>query len=353
MKRTNGWLDWTAVAVAAAFLAAGAANGQRGGSRSNTGGKMEIPVQKSGKVVMEDGSPLPEPVLVEAACGGGVALPVARTDSKGGFIVGRGRDADVDARLQRGAASTGNLAGCALMARLPGYRSSVLRVVDNQTFDLGTIVLQKQAGVEGTMFSATSQQAPKDAQKVFEKAKSAMEKKKIDQARPLLEKAVEAYPEYAEAWSQLGWAYQASGDLAKARAAYERAIQVDPKFVKPYMQLAGVYHKEQNWKAAADISAKLIKLDPYSFVAAYMVNAISNARLGDGAAAEASAREALKLDTSHQYPEAEYTLGLLLGARGEYKEGAEHLRSFLKLAPNSPGAESVKRRIAEFEKEGK
>ena len=111
-----------------------------------------------------------------------------------------------------------------------------------------------------------------------------------------------------------------------------------------------MYHKEGNWKATADTSAALIKLDPYSFVAAYLLNAVSNMRLGNVEQAEASARQAVKLDTRHTYPEAEYTLGLILASRGAYKEGAEHLRSFLQLAPNSPGAEGVKQKLLEFEK---
>ena len=191
------------VAVTVAFIPL-SAWGQRGGGRSNTG-RMQIPVQKSGKVVMEDGTPPPEPVLVEATCGGAASLPVARTDSKGGFIVGHGRDAEVDARLQQGTyGSTGNLAGCALVARLPGYESSVLRVVDSEAIDLGTIILQRPPGIEGTLYSATGRRAPKEAQKAFEKAAAAIQKKKPDQARPQLEKALEIYPDYAAAWSK--WA---------------------------------------------------------------------------------------------------------------------------------------------------
>jgi tetratricopeptide (TPR) repeat protein len=221
--------------------------------------------------------------------------------------------------------------------------------MDNEAFDLGTIVLQRPAGVEGTMHSATSLRAPKDAQRAFEKAAAAIEKKKWDQARPQLEKAVQIYPEYAAAWFELGRISQSSGDLAQARSAYERSIKADPKFVKPYLHLTGVLHTEKNWRAAADLSATLIKLDPYSFVAAYVFNAVGNLRLGNTAVAEASARQAIKLDTGHLFPEAEYTLGLILGSRGENKEAAEHLRNYLQFAPNSPGAEGIRGRLAELE----
>jgi superkiller protein 3 len=336
--------------LAAILLVPRSTSAQRGGSRGAGTGKMQIPVQKSGRVVMEDGSPLPEPVIVEAMCGTGIAVPIARSDSRGGFIVGRGREADVDASLPRGATgSSSNLAGCSLRARLPGYLSSVLRVVDNEQFDLGTIVLSRPSGVEGTMYSATSSRAPKDAQRAFERATSAIQKKKFDQALPQLEKAVQVYPEYAAAWFELGRAYQASGNLEQARKAYERSIQTDPKFVRPYLGLTGILHNQKDWRAEADLSATLIKLDPYSFVAAYVFNSIANLRLGNNAAAETSARQAIKLDTSHVFPEAEYTLALILVSKGQNQEAAEHLRNFLRLVPDSPAAENVKKQLAELE----
>ena len=338
----------TAAATAAVLFSLGAAQAQRGGSRGSTG-KMQIPVQKSGKVVVQDGSPLPETVLVEASCGGSWT-PIARTDSKGGFIVGRGRESDVDARSQSGTGGGDTIrAGCQLRARLPGYLSSILPVTDTEKFDLGTIILSRPAGVEGTLTSATSLRAPKPAQKAFEKAQSAVQKKKLDEARPQLEKAVETYPEYAEAWLELGRIQQTAGELAQAHSSYEKAIKADPKFVKPYVGLAGVMHKEQNWQGAADTTATLIKLDPYSYISAYVINSISNARMGKMDLAETSATQAVKLDTTHLFPEAEYTLGLILDSRGDAKGALEHLRAYIQYAPNSPAAANVKGRIAELE----
>jgi tetratricopeptide (TPR) repeat protein len=285
------------------------------------------------------------------SCGSGAAVPIARTDSKGGFIVGRGRDSDVDARVANSrSAASGALAGCSFQARLPGYESSTLRVVDNEAIDIGTIVLSRPAGIEGTLHSATSAKAPKDAQKAFKKAMEALEKKKLDQVRPELEKAVKIYPEYAQGWFELGRVYQAAGDLPQALNAFNQSIKADPKYVRPYLQLTGLLYQQKDWKGTVDVSTTLIKLDPFTFPAAHVLNAISNFRLGNAAAAETSAREALKLDAGHAFPEAEYTLGLALGVRGEYKEAVEHLQAYLRLMPNSPGAEAVKQQIADFEK---
>ena len=48
--------------------------------------------------------------------------------------------------------------------------------------------------------------------------------------------------------------------------------------------------------------------------------------------------------------EFEQLLGVLLAQKHEYTEAAEHFRSFLKIAPDSPEADRVKMQLAEVEK---
>ena len=335
-------------------------------------GHLEIPVQKSGKVVMADGSPLPERVDIEKLCGNSGAIAIAKTDSDGGFVVGSGRTGVSDARVGRdgrrpGAPLAGlgetpvisredqnplardqKLAGCALQARLIGYESSKLIVVDEGKFDLGIITLTRRAGIEGTTFSATGSRAPEQARKNYEKAKQAIDRNKPDQARPLLEKAVREYPPYAAAWFELGRVRQAVRDLPGARAAFQTAIQADPKYISPYLNLALVLNAEKDWKSTAETTAAIIKLNPFDYPAAYALNAWSNLRLNNDAAAEASARKAVEMGAAQAFPEVEYTLGIVAGSRGDTAAGAGHLNNFLKLAPNHPGAEAAKKQLAEW-----
>lgn len=320
-------------------------------------GKMEIPVPQSGKVVMQDGSPPPEPVDVEAFCGA-VRFPAARTDSKGGFVLGSGRSGAIDAKPQvrgvrSGAVGGGGpqmLGGCTLQARLPGYRSSSLRVGAGD-FDVGYIILSPRAGVEGRTFSGTALDAPDETRKTFEKARQAIEKKRPDKAKPLLEKVVHDYPRYAAAWLELGRIHQGANDPEKARNAFEQAISADPKYILPYLNLATIYSAERNWKATAETTATIIKLDPLDYPAAYALNAKSNFRLGNATAAKIAAEKAQEIDPTAA-PEMEYILGTIMAERGDIKGATEHLNNYLKLAPNAPGADIVKKQLAEYEKPG-
>ncbi len=236
-----------------------------------------------------------------------------------------------------------------MRARLAGYESTSITVVDDKANDLGVIILKRLVGVEGTTGSVTTAKAPKDAQKAYEKAMKALEKKKVDEARPLLETATTSYPQYAIAWFELGRIYQDGGDLAKAQHAYEQAMTSDPKYIKPFIQVGTILYKQAKWKELAAVTSQAIKLNPVEFPSAYVYNALSNLTLGDSKTAEASARQAVKIDTNHLYPMAEFLLGVSLGEQGNVKEASDHLRSYLLLAPNAGNADAVKKQLAAWE----
>src|SRR5882724_11264159 len=101
-----------------------------------------------GKVRMADGSSPPELVTMEAICGG-VAYPVAVTDTQGNFQVvlssGGPRFSDTDYATSDNAVPV--LAECEFRAQLPGYRSQhatprwLKEMVNISTISVGTILL--------------------------------------------------------------------------------------------------------------------------------------------------------------------------------------------------------------------
>ena len=63
------------------------------------------------------------------------------------------------------------------------------------------------------------------------------------------ERAVQIDPAYAEAYNDLGVAYEHEGQLEKARKAYEKAIELDPK--NPQIRQNYDLFKEINDRASA------------------------------------------------------------------------------------------------------
>lgn len=341
--------------------------------------EMRRPIFLSGKVVLEDGTPPPEPVVIERVCNG-VVRPEGYTDSKGRFSIELGRnalmmaDASVGSAADAGFGGTGgfgtqrgsmanlgspmgglserDLIGCELRASLPGYQSQVVMLSGRRLFDnpdVGTIILRRLGNVEGSTISMTSLSAPKDARKAYEKGREAVIKKKWTEAQKQLEKAVQLHPEYAAAWFELGRTFESQNNVAQAREAYGKALSADPKFINPYLQLAGIAARERNWEEVAEVTDRILQLNPFDFPGAYFYNAVANFNLRKLDAAEKSAKEALKLDTQHRFPKVNHLLGLILAQKHQFASAVTHLRNYLALVPDAPDAETVKKQLAEVE----
>jgi tetratricopeptide (TPR) repeat protein len=331
----------------------------------------------SGKVLMDDGAPPPEPIVIERVCGG-ARRPEAYTDSKGrfSFQLGQNRGMMADASVgsaefdplsdqrstmssnsRTGPSSSANsdarLMGCELQASLAGYHSDSVslsgrRSLDNP--DVGTLVLHRLGNVEGSTISATSMSAPKDAQKAYEKGRSAIKKEKWPEAQEYFQKAVGIYPKYAAAWYELGQAFVRQNNNAEAHKAFSQALEADSKFLKPYRPLAAIALQEKKWQEAADMTDKMLRLDPVDYPDALLTNAIANVNLRKIDAAEKSAREAVKIDTGHQFPRAEYVLGFILANKQDYAGALQLMRSYLQRAPDAPDADGIRQQIAQLEK---
>jgi tetratricopeptide (TPR) repeat protein len=343
------------------------------------------PIFLSGKVVMDDGTPPPESVVIERVCGGN-PRPEAWTDSKGHFSFQLGQNTAMMADASVGNVgglgfpdynSTGgmnqqstamgssglggsnssmmgrDLMNCDLRANLPGYRSEVVNLAGHRMFDnpdVGTIILHRLGNVEGNTISATSLAAPKDAKKAYDKGKEALKKKKPADAEKEFQKAVDAYPRYSAAWYELGMLQQQGKKFDDARKSYAASLAADPKYVQPYVQLSLLAAKDANWKDLADTSARLLKLDPVDYPHFYFLNSVANYNLKNFEAAEKSATEAVKLDTKHVNPKIQQVMGLIMIEKRDYPGAAEQFRSYLQYAPSAPDAAQVRQQLAELDK---
>jgi len=337
------------------------------------------PIYVSGRVMLEDGTAPPEPVVIQTVCNGNPHSE-GYTDAKGYFSIELGsrnsamiQDASEFGSFtgMRSSASTNatssNTAlgggmdggerkymGCDLQAKLTGYRSQAVALAGRRSMDdpnVGTILLHRTGPAEeGKTVSMVSLAAPKDAKKAYDKAIDALKKKKFSDAQTNLEKAVEAYPKYASAWYELGMLQTGQGKADMARKYFETAIENDPKFIQPYLQLSLLALQSQKWQELADLTSKTVKLDPFSYPQEYFLNSVANYNMQKFDAAEKSALEAERLDTRHQYPKNSHLLGMILAMKKDYVGAKERLKTYLEFAPNSEDAPRVRSQLAEVEK---
>jgi Tfp pilus assembly protein PilF len=368
---------WVALVMA---LLAPAATAQRGSSAgSSNSSSRNVPSTRSpgtpdintprfisGKVMLQGGGNLPEPVPIERVCNGTVRRE-GYADMKGQFEFQLGlnltfQDAsENDSRIapnspSRSASNNAqrplDLNGCELRAVLAGYQSSVviLRTTGGDTFqnEVGTIFLKRIGNAPGTTISVTSMGAPKDAMRAYEKAQKVQAEKPAE-AEKELNKAVKIYPQFAAAWNLLGEIHRERNEFAAARVEYAQAITADPQFVSPHYGLAMIAAQEKKWDDTIRLSDQVLKLNSAAFPLTYFINAAANYNLQKFEAAEESAKKFKALDTQHTHPDVCLLLSYVLSAKQDYAGAAREIRDFLAITPNAPDAESLQKEAKRFE----
>jgi tetratricopeptide (TPR) repeat protein len=339
----------------------------------------------SGKVAVADGGQLPDRVAIQRDCGGTLRT-AAYTDRKGQFSFrwsdtagitgddasqsvtpggprgfpgnGIGQDPAAQARGPgNGLAGSGPaLTGCELRAIAPGYRSEVIALDGNRasfdSYDVGTIILHRSEDTEAPPVSATSLKAPSAARRAFKNGLEAVGKGRNADAEKDFEKAVSLYPQYAEAWLDLGKLRLQRKADDSAGEAFQKALEADGNLAEPGVYLGMLAVEKKQWPDAVKYLDAALKLDPVHFPDAWFNDAVAEYNLKDYADSEKSVREALKSDPQHRNPREEYLLGLILAAQKDYSGAAEQLRVYLKLAPDADDAEKVRTQLGEIEKLG-
>jgi tetratricopeptide (TPR) repeat protein len=260
--------------------------------------------------------------------------------------------ASTSAGVQTAGSATWRLANCQLRGVLAGFRSDTVDLTGRRPLDdpdVGTLILHRLGNVAGSVISVTTLEAPKNAQRAYEKGRHALDKGEAVDAIEHFQKAVDLFPRFAAAWFALGRMQENIHNVPEARKSYQAALTADPKFLNPYMPLASMAADERDWQQVAGITDRLLKLDPVDFVAAWFYNAAANFNLGHMDEAERSARTGQKLDTGHRYPKLEAVLGSVLVRRRDWAGAAEHLRSYLAVAPDDPDNSRLRRELARAE----
>ena len=364
-----------AFVIVTAALGAGVAPAQQLSAgvvaQANEALAQENAVVLSGAVMLNDSSPPPTSVLVQRTCKGHIESE-SWTDSEGhySFKVGRNqttagsgdasRAGGPPAELTRpiGMSTqitnpvTSALRDCEMKAVLAGYRSDSIRLAVRSTMDdtrIPTIVLFPLSRADVLAVSVTTEMAPKNATKAREKGLTAIRAQDWDAAGRELARAVKEYPKFAVAWFELGVVLEKRGDTAGAVQAWQEAVKADGKYLLPYEKLAAYADRKEQWEEAARLSSAWIQLDPEDFPAAYLLNAIANARLKRMDEAERAARAGLLIDRNRRMPRLCYALGLILAEKHQYAEAVEQFRDYLKYLPNAKDAEAVREHISKLD----
>jgi TolA-binding protein len=115
------------------------------------------------------------------------------------------------------------------------------------------------------------------------------------------------------------------------------------------VQLGALAVHDKKWQEAADLTGQALTLNSFDYPLAWFHNAVANYNLNRLDLAEQSALKTERLDTRHQYPQADYLVGLIRMNRRDYKSAADYIRAYLKRAPDAPDAAQARQQLAKLE----
>lgn len=150
-----------------------------------------------------------------------------------------------------------------------------------------------------------------------------------------LEKAIQIYPDYAEAHNNLGARFIASDQYDKAVAECQKAIALDPNATKPYQNLSVAFALLHRYPEAEVAARRAMQLDPNSVHIRYVLGRLLSAQ-------EINTSETVELlrKPAMEIPNARMLLVHVLLRRGEVDQAVAELQEYLK-SPNAPNKQQA------------
>ena len=157
-----------------------------------------------------------------------------------------------------------------------------------------------------------------------------LRRNRVDEAKQFLEKTVELRPKFAEAWNNLGMLAAQQGKSDEAIQDFQQSIHVRPDYFTAHLNLGNVYRRQRAFDKAHDALARALSLRPDDPDIQYSLGMLF-AQEGELEQAARYLERAIALRPI--YPEALNNLGVLLVRKENLPKAEETFRTAIRVAP--------------------
>ena len=188
---------------------------------------------------------------------------------------------------------------------------------------------------------------PEAAQKEFKLGSKEVDKKHWEEARDHFQKAIAAFPKYAEAFNSLALVEIQLKDGKGAVESYRSATQIDPTLQQANLYLGQFYYENKKYKEAEPYLLRSAADQPKS---AQTLTALANVQLQNGETdlALTNARKVPSLPNAKQFAISHLIVAQALTGKAPDDEIAKEYAAYLKEAPDSPLAPRVRDALAKL-----
>jgi tetratricopeptide (TPR) repeat protein len=208
----------------------------------------------------------------------------------------------------------------------------------------------KMAQAKSAPPALSDAQAPKEARREYEKAEKALAARKLGEAREHLVKAVEQYPCYARAQTDLGAVYSQQKDYAKAEAALRKSLACDPGYVDASVELGQLLNAEKRFSEAVPVLEQATRLSPGSWQFYYELGT-AHYGLKQYRAAESEFLKAQSLNSSLSSA-VNVKLADVYLKEGAYDKAYAKMQEYLKAEPQGRFAPHIREIMKQMESSG-
>ncbi len=192
-----------------------------------------------------------------------------------------------------------------------------------------------------------AQDVPDEARKLFKKAVSDFEGKRVDLAIDGLNKAIEIHPTFYLALEKLGMIQLGEGKYEDAQKNLKRAVSIYDRSYDSWYGLGYASYALTLPKEAVECAEKAVSINADSIDALVLLG-VSFRQDKQYEKAEKPLKQASKL-ANESNPDIHWNLALLYAHNlDRYKDAAEQLELYLKAAPEIENKETIKKLIKQF-----
>jgi Tfp pilus assembly protein PilF len=227
----------------------------------------------------------------------------------------------------------------------PSTADARRRVILNLNFQdsdfiLGAAVRQRHA------ISAKQLSVSAKALREYEDAEKDLARRDVEAATRHLERAVEIAPQYSAAWNHLGTIAYQTRNFLRAEECFRSALEADPDSFEPLVNLGGVLINLHKLDEAWTYNLHAVLARPKDALANSQLG-MTYMELGKPELAEKYFVQAIQSDPAH-FSHPQLFLAEIHLRRGERRQAADALESFLKYHPDWPQAAKMRQTIEEF-----
>ncbi|MGA8143083.1 MAG: tetratricopeptide repeat protein [Candidatus Acidiferrales bacterium] len=194
--------------------------------------------------------------------------------------------------------------------------------------------------------SAADLAVPDDARKEFDAGQKALEAKDLNSGVAHLQKAIQLYDAFPQAYTMLGGAYVALGKYKDAEAALQKAVQLDPKASGAFIELGAAFNQEKDYPAAEKALSQGLTLNPEAVAGHYEI-AKTYMALGRWQDADPHATKALA--ALPDMAPVHVLMGNILLKKRDARGALHEFQEYLRLDPNGSMAPSARDIVAKIQ----